>query len=210
MLNENIRTIRKNKGYTQEELATRLHVTRQTISKWEKGYSVPDAAMLSDMAEVLEVSVADLLGAEKVDPEQTDAVVEQLSRINEQLVIKNRRAKRIWKTIIIVAVVIFVAIPLAVTIPGLIMYSLPTSESTGIGITEWDISVDGKDYKYEIKYDKNYNIESRSSEGDPTIDEELNLDSYQDANEVKQEIVSYVEDKGGECTSETKGLELKE
>lgn len=37
MLNENIRTIRKNKGYTQEELATRLHVTRQTISKWEKG-----------------------------------------------------------------------------------------------------------------------------------------------------------------------------
>ena len=70
--------------------------------------------MLSDMAEVLEVSVADLLGAEKVDPEQTDAVVEQLSRINEQLVIKNRRAKRIWKTIIIVAVVIFVAIPLYV------------------------------------------------------------------------------------------------
>ena len=60
------------------------------------------AAMLSDLAEVLEVSVADLLGAEKVDPEQTDAVVEQLSRINEQLVVKNRRAKRIWKTIIII------------------------------------------------------------------------------------------------------------
>jgi len=50
MLNENIKTIRKNKGFTQEELATRLNVTRQTISKWEKGYSVPDASMLSDMA----------------------------------------------------------------------------------------------------------------------------------------------------------------
>lgn len=87
---------------------------------------------------------------------------------------------------------------------------LPTSGSTGMGITEWDISVYGKDYKYEIKYDKNYNIESRSSEGDLTLDEELNLDSYQDANKVKEEIISYVEDKGGVWTSETKGLELKE
>ena len=62
MLNENIRTIRKNKGFTQEELAIRLHVTRQTISKWEKGLSVPDAALLSDMAEIFEVSVSELLG----------------------------------------------------------------------------------------------------------------------------------------------------
>lgn len=45
MLNENIKTIRKNKGMTQEELASQLHVTRQTISKWEKGLSVPDAEM---------------------------------------------------------------------------------------------------------------------------------------------------------------------
>ena len=60
------------------------------------------------------------------------------------------------------------------------------------------------------EYDKNYNIESRSSEGNPTIDEELNLDSYQDANEVNEAIISYVEDNEGECTSETKGLELKE
>ena len=209
MLSENIKTIRKNKGFTQEELAARLHVTRQTISKWEKGYSVPDASILSDMADVFEVSVGDLLGAEKIDPKQSDAIVEQLSRINEQLTIKNRRAKRIWKTVIIMALVLFVVIPLGISIPGFMMMS-HTGESTGIGITEWDISVDGKDYKYEVRYDKNYNIESRSSEGDPAIDEELNLDSYQDPNEIKKEIESYVEDNCGEFTSETKGLELKE
>ena len=39
MLNKNLKTIRNNKGFTQEELANRLHVTRQTISKWEKGVS---------------------------------------------------------------------------------------------------------------------------------------------------------------------------
>ena len=42
MLNENIKTIRKQKGFTQEELTTRLHIVRQTVSKWEKGQSVPD------------------------------------------------------------------------------------------------------------------------------------------------------------------------
>ena len=40
MLNKNLKTIRNNKGFTQEELANRLHVTRQTISKWEKGVSL--------------------------------------------------------------------------------------------------------------------------------------------------------------------------
>ncbi|MDY4574045.1 MAG: helix-turn-helix transcriptional regulator [Intestinibacter sp.] len=46
MLGENIKTLRKNKGLTQEELAIRLKVVRQTVSKWEKGYSVPDAETL--------------------------------------------------------------------------------------------------------------------------------------------------------------------
>ena len=121
MLNDNIKTIRKNKGYTQEELATRLHVTRQTISKWEKGYSVPDASILTDMAEVLDVSVTDLLGAEKIDPENSDAIVEQLSRINEQLTIKNRRSKRIWKGIIIAAILLFIVIPSLITVQGMLM-----------------------------------------------------------------------------------------
>lgn len=211
MLNQNIKTVRKNKGFTQEDLANRLHVTRQTISKWEKGYSVPDADMLAKLAEEMEVSVGELLGAEEISSEKNDALVDQLARINEQLSIKNRRSKRIWKTVIILAVVFFVVIPLAVSIPGFIMYSSHTGESTGDGITEWEYSLDGKDYKYEIRYDKNYNIVSYSSDGDSTIDEELNLDSYTDANEVKERIESYFEDEGGELIhKETKGLELKE
>ena len=68
MLSDNIRTVRKNKGFTQEDLASRLHVTRQTISKWEKGLSVPDAEMLSKLADELEVSVSELLGA-KIETE---------------------------------------------------------------------------------------------------------------------------------------------
>jgi len=107
MLNDNIKNLRKAKGFTQEELASRCNVTRQTISKWEKGYSVPDAEVLKILAEIFEVNVSQLLGGAMEQKASTDMVAEQLARINEQLVIKNRRARRIWKTIGIVLLVLF-------------------------------------------------------------------------------------------------------
>ena len=104
MLSDNIKNLRKSRGYTQEELAIRVNVVRQTISKWEKGLSVPDAESLQRVAEVLDVDVKQLLGIE-VDVEKNHGeVVEQLARINEQLIIKNERAYLIWKIIGIVLV----------------------------------------------------------------------------------------------------------
>ena len=96
MLQENIKAFRKDRGLTQEELAIRVNVVRQTVSKWEKGLAVPDADMLQKIAEVLEVSVSQLLGREEEPEKDRNEVAEQLSRINEQLAIRNRRSKRIW------------------------------------------------------------------------------------------------------------------
>ena len=126
MLQENIRAFRQKKGMTQEELALRLHVVRQTVSKWEKGLSVPDAELLIRLAEVLEVSVAQLLGgeAETATEEKPDAMIEQLSRINEQLAIKNRRAKRLWKIVTwilgAIAVLIILNIGFGVAVFGVV------------------------------------------------------------------------------------------
>ena len=107
MLNENIKALRKSKGLTQDELAIRLNVVRQTVSKWEKGLSVPDAEILQRMAEVFEVNISQLLGATINQNENVDIIAEQLSRINGQLVVKNNRSRKIWKTIgIILAIVI--------------------------------------------------------------------------------------------------------
>lgn len=106
MLNETIRTLRKQKGFTQEELAIRLHVVRQTISKWENGTSVPDADALQKLAEVLEVSVQDLLGGTIPAENNQNELIEQLARINEQMAIRNRRASIIWKTIIYIIVIL--------------------------------------------------------------------------------------------------------
>ena len=58
MLNENIKAIRRSKGFSQEELAVRLNVVRQTISKWEQGLSVPDSDMLLSISEALETPVS--------------------------------------------------------------------------------------------------------------------------------------------------------
>lgn len=108
MFSENLKTLRKQKGFTQEELAARLNVVRQTVSKWEKGLSVPDADLLTRLSEILEVPVSTLLGSAIPDDEEPDEIAAQLARINEQLAVKNRRSRRIWRTvaIILIAVVI--------------------------------------------------------------------------------------------------------
>ena len=84
MLNENIKNLRKSKGISQEELAIKLNVVRQTVSKWENGLSVPDSEMLIVLAEELDTSVSILLG------ETTDATVsDDIKTISEKLEIIN-------------------------------------------------------------------------------------------------------------------------
>ena len=104
MLNKNLKQLRKSRGLSQEEWAIRLNVVRQTISKWEKGISVPDADMLIKIADIFEVNVSELLGAKIEEKKEQDvnSLADQLMRINEQLAIKNRRSHRVWKTIGIV------------------------------------------------------------------------------------------------------------
>ena len=94
MLNENMKTIRKSKGLSQEELAIKLNVVRQTISKWEQGLLVPDADMLISISEVLETPVSALLGetAAETQADGWRAISEKLEVINLQLA--HRKAAR--------------------------------------------------------------------------------------------------------------------
>ena len=116
MFGENLKAMRKAKGYTQEELAIKINVVRQTVSKWEKGLSVPDADVLSQIAEVLDTKVSVLLGGTITEETDKDAVAEQLAKISEQLAIKNRRSKAIWKTIGMIVLAIMLLNILTVTL----------------------------------------------------------------------------------------------
>jgi putative transcriptional regulator len=92
MLNENIKKLRKSKGISQEELAIKLNVVRQTVSKWENGVSVPDSSMLIALAEELDTSVSVLLGELVNDVEKDDlkTISEKLEVINLQLAKKSQ------------------------------------------------------------------------------------------------------------------------
>ena len=95
MLSENIRAIRKSKGLSQEELAVKLNVVRQTISKWEQGLSVPDSDMLISLSEALDTPVSVLLGeiVEQTEVNDLKVISEKLEIINLQLAL-SRNAKR--------------------------------------------------------------------------------------------------------------------
>ena len=130
MFSENLKTIRKAKGYTQEELAIKVNVVRQTVSKWEKGLSVPDADVLSHIAEVLEVSVSELLGADIKQEDSKNEVAEQLAKISEQLAIKNRRSKMIWRIIGVILLAIIIVNIIFVTVGMISFNSYKYSENS--------------------------------------------------------------------------------
>ena len=118
MLSENIKAIRKSKGLSQQELAVKLNVVRQTISKWEQGLSVPDSDLLLALSEVLETPVSTLLG-EKVMESEVDAVKaisEKLEVINLQLARRKMMRRTILHWVLISLCGVMVAISAALLV----------------------------------------------------------------------------------------------
>ena len=124
---------RKRRGLSQEDVAEKLGVSRQTISKWEKNYSIPDAEVLVKLADVLEVQTSQLLGVKADSDAQTteekqNAYAEQLAHIAEQMAVKNRQSKRIWKTIEI-AFAVIIAVCIILIVMNIAFFSVyPTTE----------------------------------------------------------------------------------
>ena len=116
MLKENIKSIRKSRGLSQQELAIKLNVVRQTISKWEQGLSVPDSEMLVLISEVLETPVSTLLGENISESKVEDlkAISEKLEIINLQLLQRNNARRKMIHCILIslcvVIIIIFISL----------------------------------------------------------------------------------------------------
>ena len=113
MLSENIKAIRKTKGLSQQELAIKLNVVRQTISKWEQGLSVPDSDLLISLSEALETPVSTLLGETVMESEvdEVKALSEKLEVINLQFARRKAMRKAIfhWLFIALCAGIVIVS-----------------------------------------------------------------------------------------------------
>ena len=145
MLKENIKSIRKSRGLSQEELAIKLNVVRQTISKWEQGLSFPDSEMLISISEVLETPVSTLLG-ENISESKVDdlkAISEKLEIINLQLLqSKNAKRKMIhWILISLCAIIIIIFVSLILLNSPYLNWDYNNPENTVLGVTfhsfEW-------------------------------------------------------------------------
>ena len=138
MLNETIKALRKSKGLSQQELAVKVNVVRQTISKWEQGLSVPDSDLLIALSEALETPVSTLLGETVAESEadEVKALSEKLEIINLQFARRKavRRADLHWLLMAVAAVLA------AVNSPYLGWdYSAPETAVMGVAIHafEW-------------------------------------------------------------------------
>lgn len=200
MLSDNIKILRKKKGYSQETLAEQLHVVRQTISKWEKGISVPDAVMLDRMAELFEVPVSVLLGGglevEEEQPSELNEIAQQLAVLNDQLVQQEvRRRKVIRYAFVGVFAAIFVLIGAAI---GLRVYTEPQlRDEASLRTVRYECTLDGESYVYEASYNSQYQILYEG--GDAWISNHVQPEQYEDVNVLSAQMQDYFEEKGGTC-----------
>lgn len=201
MLSDNIKILRKKKGYSQETLAEQLHVVRQTISKWEKGISVPDAVMLDRMAELFEVPVSVLLGGglevEEEQPSELNEIAQQLAVLNDQLVQQAvRRRKVIRYAFVGVFAAIFVLIGAAI---GLRVYTeSQLRDEASLRTVRYECTLDGESYVYEASYNSQYQILYEG--GDAWISNHVQPEQYEDVNVLLAQMQDYFEEKGGTCT----------
>lgn len=121
MLSGNLKNLRISKGLSQEELAVKLNVVRQTISKWEKGLSIPDSEMLIRIADQLDTSVNVLLGEPVLpdDHSELKIIAAKLELLNEQFAKRNESRRKMWQIIFIMIGVVAIGALLMDFIPFL-------------------------------------------------------------------------------------------
>lgn len=145
MLNENIKAVRKSKGLSQQELAVKLNIVRQTVSKWEQGLSVPDSSMLISLSEALETPVSTLLGETVMETEADTlkAISEKLEVINLQLAQRKTARRKIiyWSLILLCAITVIVSVILLASESPYLAWNYSDPETAVLGVAvhsfEW-------------------------------------------------------------------------
>ena len=145
MLSKNIKAIRKSKGLSQQELAIKLNVVRQTVSKWEQGLSVPDSDMLISLSEVLEIPVSTLLGETVIETEVDGlkAISEKLEVINLQLAQRKAAGRKIvrWLLISLCAIIVMIFAALIIWSSPYLGWDYSDPETAVLGVAfhsfEW-------------------------------------------------------------------------
>ena len=185
-LGNKILELRKSQKMSQEQLAEKMEVTRQTISNWELNETAPDINQAKQLSKIFNVSLDEL-----TDNNIKDILVEKISN-TEKL------AGVVLKIIKVVGIAF--AIMLVVDIIAFIVFSISTISKNNSSVeveATLSCALNNEYYNYSIKYDDENNIIEAG--GDGYIEDVINTESYSDAIELINDIETYFENKGGSC-----------
>ena len=105
--------LRRERGMTQKDLAERLYISDKAVSKWERGLSLPDIALLQPLAELFGVSITELLSGRRIQPEEpmavrdVDALLSSALHLTEEERTIQREHRRTWGRRYVLALLAF-------------------------------------------------------------------------------------------------------
>lgn len=185
-LGKKIAELRKKNNLSQEELAEKVGVARQTISKWEIGDTTPDINQVKIISKIFNISIDEL-----VDNDINNVIVEKVSNTEKLagITIKILKVFGIMLIVFITLIFLFVII---------FMIDNPRKDYDIVGRTKISCNLDNEKYVYEAQYNKNYQV--INSGGDAYIMNHTDIESYEDVNKIVAHIEDYFKDHGGKCT----------
>lgn len=184
-LGKKIAELRKKNNLSQEELAEKVGVARQTISKWEIGDTTPDINQVKIISKIFNISIDEL-----VDNDINNVIVEKISNTEKLagITIKILKVFGIMLIVFITLILLFVII---------FMVDMPRNDYDIVGRTKISCNLDNEEYVYEAEYNKNYQV--INSGGDAYIMNHTDIESYEDVNKIVAHIEDYFKDHGGKC-----------
>lgn len=210
MLSENLQRLRMQSGLSQKELAEKLHVARQTVSKWEKGLSVPDADMLLKLATIFHTTPNALLGVEEPAPLDAEELTWRTTVISEQIQAQTQRFDRALDTVkrvVLLAVVLFFGLPML----AVALYAIPefsgsiATQEAAINRTVIGHELNGQTSQFVIDLDAYDFTTAIGCTGSPAIADAVNAQQFYNipgsASEFEEAVCTYIEDHGGTVTS---------
>lgn len=185
-LGKKIAELRKKNNLSQEELAEKVGVARQTISKWEIGDTTPDINQVKIISKIFNISIDEL-----VDNDINNVIVEKVSNTEKLagITIKILKVFGIMLIVFITLIFLFVII---------FMVDMPRNDYDIVGRTKVSCNLYNEEYVYEAEYNKNYQV--INSGGDAYIMNHTDIESYEDVNKIVAHIEDYFNDHGGKCT----------
>lgn len=200
MLRDNLKRLREEAGLTQDELAQRLHIVRQTVSKWERGASVPDADMLARIAALYEVSASSLLDEQSIADAELEYIATQTALLNERLNHQEERRRKIIRYICIAS-----GLLVAIVFTFLMIRGMPVQSSEPFVQVTYEI--DGAQESVGISLDENDPTQAFGCFGAADMTEaaepQVTFDEYGhvSANQLQKAVEAAIREAGGTVVS---------